>query len=130
MSECERTDARERERARDGRRIEAQDPPTIKQDFGWSATNRSGGDAGEIGGTVWLSRTPAYFALPLNRPLNFNDKFSFSCRIAFTPQSGEGPKDAIIGKGAAYLGFFNHELQGWRVWNSMAVRLTIVPRWR
>jgi hypothetical protein len=27
------------------------------------------------------------------------------------------------GGGAAYLGFFNHALQGWRVWNSMAVRL-------
>jgi len=26
-------------------RIEAQDPPTVKQDFGWSATNRSGGGA-------------------------------------------------------------------------------------
>jgi hypothetical protein len=97
-------------------RIVAEDPPTIKQDFGWGATDHIGAGTGEIGGTVWLSRTPAYYALPLGRPLSFNDKFSFSCRIAFMPQSGRA--------GAAYLGFFNHELQGWRVWNSMAVRLT------
>src|SRR5437870_4566056 len=70
-------------------RIVAEDPPTIKQDFGWTPTDHSGpgtgetGGTGEIGGTVWLSRTPAYYALPLNRPLSFNDKFSFSCRIAF-----------------------------------------------
>jgi hypothetical protein len=103
-------------------RIVAEDPPTIKQDFGWSPTQHSGGETGEIGGTVWLSRTPAYYALPLNRPLSFNDKFSFSCRIAFMPQSD---KAGTVSKGGtAYLGFFNHELQGWRVWNSMAVRLT------
>src|SRR5690349_8662485 len=97
-------------------RIVAEDPPTIKQDFGWSPTNHTGSGTGEIGGTVWLSRTPAWYAIPFNKPLSFNDKFSFSCRIAFMPQSDKA--------GAAYLGFFNHELQGWRVWNSMAVRLT------
>jgi hypothetical protein len=96
-------------------RIVSEDPPTIKQDFGWSPTEHTGAGAGEIGGTIWLSRTPAYYALPLNRPLSFNDKFSFSCRVAFMPESAGG---------AAYLGFFNHALQGWRVWNSMALRLT------
>jgi hypothetical protein len=111
-------------------RIEAHDPPIIKQDFGWSSTNHSGGGtngvdpSGEIGGMIWLSRTPAYYALALGRPLSFNDKFSFACRIAFVPRSGASPKDVIGGTGAAYLGFFNHELQGWRPWNSMAVRLT------
>jgi len=95
-------------------RIRASDPPTVKQDFGWSATNKAGGDKGEIGGTIWQSVTPAYYAMPLNHPLSFKEPFSFSCRIAFSPSGGVG---------AAYLGFFNHELQGWRVWNSMAVRL-------
>src|SRR3954469_2031885 len=95
-------------------RVVAEDPPMIKQDFGWSPTDHLGTGRGEIGGTVWLSRTPAWYALPINRPLSFKDKFSFSCRIAFMPDGGNG---------AAYLGFFNHELQGWRVWNSMALRL-------
>src|SRR5258708_4302671 len=95
-------------------RIRASDPPTVKQDFGWSPTNKAGGSNGEIGGTIWQSVTPAYYAMPLNHPLSFKEPFSFSCRIAFSPSGGVG---------AAYLGFFNHRLQGWRIWNSMAVRL-------
>src|SRR5689334_15366875 len=96
-------------------RIVAQDPPIITQDFGWAPTNHTGAaESGEIGGKIWQSKTPAYYALPLNRPLSFKDKFSFSCRLSFMPNGGAG---------AAYLGFFNHTLQGWRVWNSMAVRL-------
>src|SRR2546423_1010063 len=95
-------------------RVRASDPPTVKQDFGWSVTNKAGGSNGEIGGTIWQSVTPAYYAMPLNHPLSFKEPFSFSCRIAFSPTGGAG---------AAYLGFFNHTLQGWRVWNSMAVRL-------
>jgi hypothetical protein len=95
-------------------RVQASDPPTVKQDFGWSPTDHTGGGTGEIGGMMWQSRTPAYYAMALNHPLSFKEPFSFSCKIAFTPNTGAG---------AAYLGFFNHELQGWRVWNSMAVRL-------
>jgi hypothetical protein len=63
---------------------------------------------------MWQSQTPAWYALPINKPLSFKDKFSFSCRVAFMPTGGAG---------VAYLGFFNDQLQGWRVWNSMAVRL-------
>src|SRR5205823_14559003 len=105
-------------------RIVAQDPPTVKQDFGWSPTNHTGAAApGEIGGRIWRSITPAYYALPLNRPLSFKDKFSFSGRIAFMPPAGDVGRASPGGRGAAYLGFFNHQLQGWRVWNSMAMRL-------
>src|SRR5207253_3069032 len=39
-------------------RVRASDPPTVKQDFGWSPTNKTGGSNGEIGGTIWQSRTP------------------------------------------------------------------------
>jgi len=95
-------------------RIVAEDPPTIKQDFGWAPSDHLGTGPGEIGGRIWQSRTPAYYAMPLGRPLSFKDAFSFSARIAFLPSGGAG---------AAYLGFFHHELQGWRVWNSMALRL-------
>src|SRR5436190_23213285 len=66
-------------------RVVAQDPPTVKQDFGWGPTNFTGAGPGEIGGTIWRSRTPAWYALPLNRPLSFKDKFSFSARVAFMP---------------------------------------------
>src|SRR5437868_6864251 len=93
----------------------AEDPPTIKQDFGWSPTTHTGvSQPGEIGGRIWQSVTPAWYALPLNHPLSFKEPFSFSGRITFMPTGGAG---------VAYLGLFNHSLQGWRVWNSMAVRL-------
>jgi hypothetical protein len=46
-------------------RIEATNPPRIKQDFGWSATKHAGGSGGEIGGKIWRSRTIAYYAMLL-----------------------------------------------------------------
>src|SRR5438067_1642992 len=77
-------------------RIAAEDPPTIKQDFGWAETNHTGAAAaGEIGGTIWQSKTPAYYALPLNKPLSFKDKFSFSCRISFMPTGGGGARGVV-----------------------------------
>jgi len=88
-------------------RCEASNPPTVKQDFGWSP--------GRIGGTVWKSTTPAWYGMPLSRPLSFKDAFSASGKIAVTRDS--------FGKGVAYLGFFNHERQGWRPWSSLAMRL-------
>src|SRR5947208_16560111 len=69
-------------------RIRASDPPIVKQDFGWSESNHAGGGTGEIGGKMWQSRTPAWYAMPLNHPLSFKEPFSFSCRIAFTPSGG------------------------------------------
>ena len=49
-------------------RIVAEDPPVVKQDFGWVPTNHTAAaEAGEIGGRIWRSATPAYYALPLNR---------------------------------------------------------------
>ena len=95
-------------------RVEATDPPTIKQDFGWSPTNRAGGGTGEIGGTVWRSRTIAYYAMPLGKPLTFKEKFSASGKIALM---------AAEKTGGAYIGFFNHARQEWRPWSSMAFRL-------
>jgi len=90
-----------------GNRVEASNPPTVKQDFGWSP--------GKIGGTVWKSTTPAWYGLPLERPLSFKDAFSVSGKIAATRHP--------TGGGVSYLGFFNHERQGWRPWSSMAMRL-------
>ncbi len=89
-------------------RIEASDPPTVTQDFGWSP--------GRIGGTVWKSTTPAWYGMPLKQPLSFKDAFSASGKIAVT-------RRAAGREGVAYLGFFNHERQGWRPWSSMVMRL-------
>src|SRR5438552_7581248 len=67
-------------------RIVAEDPPIVDQNFGWAPGNHTAAaESGEIGGKLWQSRTPAWYALPFNRPLTFKDKFSFSCRIAFMP---------------------------------------------
>src|SRR4051794_5928228 len=46
-------------------RVEASDPPTVTEDFGWSP--------GAIGGTIWQSTTPAWYGMPLERPLSFRD---------------------------------------------------------
>lgn len=88
-------------------RVEASDPPTVTQDFGWSA--------GRIGGTVKRSMTPAWYGMPLERALSFKDAFTVSGKIVATRDPS--------GKGTAYLGFFNHERQGWRPWSTMAMRL-------
>ena len=99
-----------------GNRIEAIDPPTITQDFGWAPANQAGGKpAGAIGGHVAHSRTPAHYALPFGKPFTFNDAFSASGRIAVMP--GET-------RGNGYIAFFNEKLQGWRPWSSVAIRLT------
>lgn len=100
-------------------RIEASNPPMIDQSFGWSATNHTGVRAGEIGGKIWRSRTPAYYAIPLGNPLSFKEPFSASGIVALMP----GEKI-----GGAYIGFFNHERQEWRPWSSMAWRLGDYPR--
>src|SRR5947208_14291559 len=71
-------------------RVQASDPPTVKEDFGWSASDHTGSGTGELGGMIWQSRTPAYYAMPLNHPLSFKDAFSFSCKIAYMPNTGSG----------------------------------------
>ena len=57
-------------------RIDCEDCPTIKQDFGWNATNHNDSTAGEISGTIWKSTTPAYYAMPVG-PFSFKDKSAF-----------------------------------------------------
>jgi len=53
--------------------------------------------------------------MPLAKPLSFQDAFSASGKITASRDK--------TGGGVAYLGFFNHERQGWRPWSSMAIRL-------
>jgi hypothetical protein len=95
-------------------RIDCSDCPEITQNFGWTPTNHNGDGVGEISGTIWKSTTPAYYAMPIG-PFTFTDKFSASGKLAVnTPdENGFG----------FYIGFFNSERQGWRVWSSCGFRM-------
>jgi hypothetical protein len=100
-------------------RIDCQDCPTITQDFGWTETSHNGDGTGEISGTIWKSTTPAYYAMPLG-PLSFKNKFSASGKLAVTAPAEEGY--------GFYIGFFNSERQGWRVWSSCGFRMGVVEQ--
>ncbi len=95
-------------------RIVGVDMPEVIQDFGWRRTSFTGSGPGEIGGRVENSRCQAYYALPLGRPLTFNDELSASGKLALRH----------IGlRGVGYIGFFNSRRHTWRVWSSMAFRV-------
>ena len=94
-------------------RVECGDCPTITQDFGWSPTTHAATSPGEIGGVIWRSTTPAWYAMPFGQPLSFTNSFSASGSIAVMPGS----------HAEAYFGFFGSERPGWRMWSSLAVRL-------
>lgn len=95
-------------------RIAGVDLPRIHQDFGWRLTNHTGSGPGEIGGRVENSRRQAFYAMPLGRPLTFDDAMSASGTLAI---------DHIGLRGVGYIGFFNAGRHTWRVWNSMAFRI-------
>lgn len=95
-------------------RVECTECPTVTQDFGWSPTTHTGPRAGEIGGKMWQSTTPAHYGLPFGKPLSLMDPMSASGTIAvMTSETG----------GVGYLGFFNHQRQEWRPWSSLALRI-------
>jgi hypothetical protein len=96
-------------------RVACSDCPEISQNFGWAPTNKTGSGVGEIGGTIWRSTTPAFYAMPLGKPLTFKDVFSASGKISVIAPEKEGF--------GFYFGFFNAERQGWRVWSSCGVRI-------
>ena len=96
-------------------RVSCTDCPEIHQDFGWRPTNHNGSGKGEIGGKIYRSTTPAYYAMPLGKPLTFMDSFSASGKLSIIAPEKEGF--------GFYFGFFNAERQGWRVWSSCGVRI-------
>jgi hypothetical protein len=95
-------------------RVQCENCPTITQDFGWKPTNHNGDGVGEIGGIIWKSTTPAYYAMPIG-PFSFKDKLTASGKIAAIPPPEEGF--------GFYIGFFNSERQGWRIWSSCGFRI-------
>jgi hypothetical protein len=93
-------------------------PPDVgrekSQDFGYRRTNHAGGDPGEIGGRIYRSLTPCYFAQVIE-PTTLNDRLSVSGKFAVTHSEG--------GSGVL-IGWFNSVAsRGWRTPNSLAVRI-------
>src|SRR5262249_36857962 len=88
-------------------------PRTVRQDFGYSKTTHTGGQAGEIGGFPSPAAEPAYYAkkIPVK---TFADPLTASGTLACT------------GRGAhALLGFFNADtLNEWRTPNTIALRIS------
>src|SRR5438552_1354313 len=61
--------------------------PTISQDFGYTKTHFTSKTDGEIGGRLWRSTTPAWYAKKLEKPLTLDDRFSASGTFCFTESS-------------------------------------------
>ena len=61
--------------------------PTVTQDFGYSRTHFTGKEAGEMGGQVWRSTTPAFYAAKIP-PRTLHDKLSASGTFAITAPGG------------------------------------------
>ena len=88
--------------------------PHVRQDFGYRQTQLAGGDgAGEIGGTVQRSTTPARFSMSIAER-TFDDELSASGTFA-VPQAGGGS--------GLMFGWFNENSKGWRTSNSLGFRL-------
>jgi hypothetical protein len=83
-------------------RMKPEKPTTITQDFGYSATNHAGKRAGEIGGAVHRSMTPAYYAARIN-PQTLDDKLQASGSFAVTSAGGSG---------GIFFGWFNPDRAG------------------
>jgi hypothetical protein len=88
--------------------------PITRQNFGWSGTQHAGGKAaGEIGGWIQRSITPAWYARAIpTRTLDH--KLSASGTFAVTKDNG--------GSGTI-VGWFNDKARGWRTPNSLVFRL-------
>jgi hypothetical protein len=80
-------------------RVVPQVAKTVRQGFGYRTTNFAGKDKGEIGGTIWRSATPAYYAAKIpTRTLN--DKLSASGTFALTDSAGSS---------GVFFGWFNSD---------------------
>src|SRR6187549_3662303 len=65
-------------------RVVPKDKQMVKQDFGYSATHIAGKAAGEIGGSVQRSTTPASYAVTLAPYQTLEDKLTASGTFAIT----------------------------------------------
>lgn len=110
----------ERDPRWDGARNRLATEPRVKQqDFGWQRSNHAGKAPGEIGGRIWRSVTPAYYAKKLPT-LTLDDRLTASGSLALlgaTVHQGYQTGSTI------FIGFFNHREQGWRPPNFLGFRL-------
>ena len=88
--------------------------PIVRQDFGYRETNHAGGQtAGEIGGWIQRSITPAWYAKVIPAS-TLEKKLTASGTFAVMRNGG--------GSGALF-GWFNEQSRGWRTPNSLAFRI-------
>jgi hypothetical protein len=89
-------------------------PRIVRQDFGYRRTAHAGGAAaGEIGGFVQRSPTPAYYAKSI-APLTLNDRLAARGKLAV--RAAEGSSGVMIG-------WFQDRSRGWRTPNSLGFRI-------
>src|SRR5262245_33866169 len=72
---------------------------TVQQGFGYSPTNFAGKEKGEIGGTIWRSATPAYYAAKIPAK-TLDEKLSASGTFALTDSRGSS---------GVFFGWFNSD---------------------
>ena len=88
--------------------------PAVVQDFGWRRTSSPAAARARSAGGSRTRGVQAYYAMPLGKPLTFDDELSASGKLVLRH----------IGlRGVGYVGFFNSRRHTWRVWNSMAFRV-------
>ncbi len=84
-------------------RIPPTNAPKVTQDFGYSATHHAGRGAGEIGGRIQRSTTPAMYAAPLSPVKTLEDRFTASGSFAVTASQPGG---------GLFFGFYNSQQPG------------------
>ena len=94
------------------RRVPTPAPATV-QDFGYSTTHHGGAAAGEVGGRISRSLTPASYAKIIPQQ-TLEDRLEASGTFAFT--AGEGNAGVLFG-------WFHTDSHGWRTNNSLVLRL-------
>jgi hypothetical protein len=88
--------------------------PITEQNFGYSPTHHAGGKAaGEIGGRVHRSVTPAWYAKPIATK-TLNDKLKASGKFSVTSDNSSA---------GTMIGWFNDKSRGWRTPNSLTLRI-------
>ena len=100
-------------------RIVAAVQPIVRQDFGWTATDYAGGESGEIGGVVWRSLRPAYYAKAVG-PFSLDDSLEFSGAFSISQVTAINQWHS---GSCVWVGFFNSERQSWRPIDQLGFRL-------
>jgi hypothetical protein len=110
----ERVEHFDRDPGWEGHNNRAENPKArpVRQDFGYSRTTHTGGEAGEIGGLITAAAEAAFYAQRLE-PKTFADPLTASGRLVC-----KGRQFHVL------VGFFNADtVNEWRTPNTVAIRL-------